>query len=161
MVSLRLALQESGMANLAGELATLVPDLNAQYSRTRERGQAWNLRQRGLHAFQVKMMLRALQHGSSRKVKVVDIGDSAGTHMLYLKGISQGLLQADTLSVNLDPQAIAKIKSKGLEAILCRAEDLDLSGQAIDLFTSTAQRFFFIGWQRDRLARESSLRFLL
>jgi hypothetical protein len=44
--------------------------------------------------------------------------------------------EVDTVSINLDPRAVEKIKARDLEARLCRVEDLDLSGIDIDLFTS-------------------------
>jgi hypothetical protein len=135
-VSLRHALQENQLAEVVAKLVGIVPDIVAQYSRTLERTESWKLKMRGLHAFQVTMMLEALQPFPPHKITVVDIGDSAGTHMLYLKGITQDQLEVDTISVNLDPRAVEKIKARGLAAILCRAEDLDLPGVDIDLFTS-------------------------
>ena len=135
-VSLRHALQESRLTEMAAKLTGIVPDVAAQYSRTRERTESWKLKMRGLQAFQVAMMLRALQPFPARKVTVVDIGDSAGTHMLYLKEIVRDQAEVDTISVNLDPRAVEKIKAQGLVAILCRAEELDLPGIDIDLFTS-------------------------
>ncbi|MEK7846841.1 MAG: methyltransferase domain-containing protein, partial [Nitrospinota bacterium] len=65
-----------------------------------------------------------------------DIGDSAGTHMLYLKELTKGKFEIDTISVNLDPRAIKKIEARGLKAVLCRAEELDLGEKKVDLFTS-------------------------
>ena len=69
----------------------------------------------------------------------------------------------DTLSVNLDPRAVEKIKARVLERFLCRAEDLDLPGVDIDLFTSFEMvehlhnpAIFF-----HRLAKKSSCRKIL
>lgn len=135
-ISLRQALQEDQWAEMVAKLIGIVPDIAAQYSRTRDRTDSWKLQTRGLQAFQVAMMLRALQPFPARKVTVVDIGDSAGTHMLYLKEIVREQVEVDTISVNLDPRAVDKIKARGLAAMLCRAEDLDLPGMDIDLFTS-------------------------
>jgi len=45
----------------------------------------------------------------------------------------------NSISVNLDPRAIKKIRNRGLPAIQIRAEDItskDLDGKDIDLFTS-------------------------
>jgi hypothetical protein len=135
-VSLRHALQEEQSVEMVAKLIGIVPDIDGQYSMTRERTDSWKLKMRGLQAFQVTMLLRALQPFPARKVTVVDIGDSAGTHMLYLKEIVREQVEVDTISVNLDPRAVEKIKARGLAAILCRAEDLDLPGIDIDLFTS-------------------------
>lgn len=39
---------------------------------------------RALHAFQITLMLKALAGLRRKRLTVVDIGDSAGTHMIYL-----------------------------------------------------------------------------
>lgn len=161
--SIRHALRESHLTDWLKQLAAIAPDIATQFSRPQEWSYALELKMRGMHAFQVAMMLEALQPLPSHKITVVDIGDSAGTHMLYLKEITRGRLQVDTLSVNLDPRAVAKIKARGLEAILCRAEDLDLPGVDIGLFTSfemvehlhNPAIFFY------RLAKKSSCRKIL
>ena len=72
-----------------------------------------------------------------KRLRVVDVGDSAGTHMMYLKELLGPEREVDTISVNLDPRAIEKITSRGLKACLCRAEDLQFTdGEGIDLTTS-------------------------
>lgn len=98
----------------------------------------WELKTRAMHAWQTHCMLRALKElsvakGNERPVNVVDIGDSSGNHLMYLKACTEVKL-GRTLSVNLDPTAVAKIKRKGGEAILCRAEELDLCADGVDLF---------------------------
>jgi hypothetical protein len=135
-VSIRHALQEDQLAEMVAKLIGIVPDIVAQYSRTEEHTDSWKLQNRGLQAFQVTMLLKALQPFPPHKITVVDIGDSAGTHMLYLKEMVREQVEVDTISVNLDRRAVEKIKARGLAAILCRAEDLDLPGVPIDLFTS-------------------------
>jgi hypothetical protein len=161
--SIRHALRENRLIAWVKQLAAIAPDIATQYSRPQEWSDTLELKMRGMHAFQVAMMLKALQPLPSHKITVVDIGDSAGTHMLYLKEITQDSLQVETLSVNLDPRAVAKIKARGLEAILCRAEDLALPGVDIGLFTSfemvehlhNPAIFFY------RLAKKSSCRKIL
>ncbi len=81
-------------------------------------------------------MLKAIEHLPPGKLTVVDIGDSAGTHMLYLKELVKDKFDVDTISVNLAPAAIEKIKARGLSALLCRAEDLNLGNKQVDLFVS-------------------------
>jgi hypothetical protein len=67
----------------------------------------------------------------------MDIGDSAGTHMIYLTKLAGEGLELETISIKLDPKAVEKISAKGLEALLCRAECLDLGPEKpVDLFTS-------------------------
>jgi hypothetical protein len=53
-------------------------------------------------------------------VNCVDIGDSSGTHLKYLKNICGEKINAS--SVNLDPVAIKKIRERGFEAFETRAE---------------------------------------
>lgn len=104
------------------ELRRIVPDLSEQNSIGKEKfNDLWELKIRSLHAFQVKLMCKVLE--SIKFPSVVDIGDSSGNHMLYLHSL---LRSVKTLSVNLDKRAVDKIKAKGLEAMLCRAEDLEL-----------------------------------
>jgi len=56
--------------------------------------------------------------------------------MLYLRELAAKKFNVSTLSINLDPSAIEKIKARGLNAILCRAEDLNMEGYHVDLFAS-------------------------
>ena len=64
---------------------------------------------------------------------IVDIGDSAGTHLLYLNELFG---EIRSLSVNLDVNAVKKIKQKGLDAIHARAEELEKFNINADLFLS-------------------------
>ncbi len=105
-------------------LRAIVPDISEQEFSEHTVGHK-ELKRRGLQAFQVELMLKEVKQGDV----VVDIGDSAGTHMTYLKSF----IGCDTISVNLDKRAVDKIKAKGMRAILCRAEDLDIDA---DLYTS-------------------------
>lgn len=136
--SIRNAISHSNLKDLPGRLRKIEPDISAQYSIGQEKfNDLWELKMRGLHAFQCSLMLKALEFMPSKKhITVVDIGDSAGTHMSYLKNLTKDRLSIEPLSVNLDKRAIDKIKGKGLEAILCRAEDLDLGDREVDLFVS-------------------------
>ena len=94
----------------------------------------------GMHAFQTLLAMKAIDLlGKRDSVNVVDIGDSSGHHLLYLKEVlNQEKCKLNTLSVNLDPIAIEKIKSKKLDALLCRAEELHLQqdGMEADVFLS-------------------------
>ncbi|MBF0554088.1 MAG: hypothetical protein HQK96_05945 [Nitrospirae bacterium] len=120
---------------LMESLRKIRPDLSEQYSSGKELHNEYKeLKMRAMHAFQCVMMLKAIEYLSGEKLTVVDIGDSAGTHMLYLKHLAAK--DIDTISVNLDTRAVEKIKSGGQNAILCRAEELDVAGWHIDLFTS-------------------------
>jgi hypothetical protein len=134
--SLNKALHQNGFYSRIERLQSIVPNISDQYSREQERNGYWNLNVRGLHAFQTFLMEKALDGITKDDLTVVDIGDSAGTHMTYLANIIKDR-KIDTVSVNLDQRAIDKITSKGLKALLCRAEELQLDeGKQVDLFTS-------------------------
>jgi hypothetical protein len=136
--SIRGALREYPQFPALSELEAIVPDIADQYSSPIVENQFWVLKVRALHAFQCFMMLKAMETLPKKpaKLNVVDIGDSAGTHMLYLQEMAPKQVKLNTISVNLDPQAVAKIRAKGLAALRCRAEDLDLPGEQVDLFTT-------------------------
>jgi len=135
--SLRLASLENGYGSLVKKLREIVPDISKQEEGGRDTfNDYWELKRRAMHAFQCSLILKALEYLPYNKLAIVDIGDSAGTHMLYLKELTKGKFNIDTISVNLDPRAIKKIEARGLKAILCRAEELDLGEKKIDLFTS-------------------------
>lgn len=135
--SISTALSQNGYRMLVQKLRETIPDISDQESSERSTfNKYWELKRRVLQAFQCSLMLKSLECIRSQKLHVVDIGDSAGTHMLYLKSLTTGRFDIDTLSVNLDPRAIEKITRRGLEARLCRAEDLEMEGKQVDLFTS-------------------------
>jgi 2-polyprenyl-3-methyl-5-hydroxy-6-metoxy-1,4-benzoquinol methylase len=138
-ISLKAAIREQKLFDTIGELRKIVPDISKQESRQSEFNDFLELKRRGMHAFQSGLMLKAINTINKQTIVVADIGDSAGTHMLYLKSLSTGK-NIETYSVNLDPRAIEKIKDRGLKAILKRAEEIepeDIGGrEGIDLFTS-------------------------
>lgn len=119
-------------------LRNIAPDISNQESSEKELfNEYWELKRRSLQAFQCKMMLKAIEYYEGKKrLVVVDIGDSAGTHMLYLNELMRGKCEIDGIGVNLDPRAVSKIKARGQKALLCRAENLDLGEKEVDLFTS-------------------------
>lgn len=128
--------KERNEDQLKSELVKIVPDISRQYTTfevaTNDTYLIENIR--CLHAFQVALTLRAVdrvvQALHSNQLHIVDIGDSSGTHVLYLDRLLHNRgINANALSVNLDPVAVQKIKSKGLNAIQCRAEELsDIDG---------------------------------
>lgn len=132
--------KQQGLSDLVQTLRRLAPDISRQESRENPNfNDYWELKRRTLQAFQCELMLKALEGFSKGKLVVVDIGDSAGTHMLYLKELTKDKFDIETISVNLDPRAIEKIQSRGLKAILKRAEEIepeDIGGEQISLFTS-------------------------
>lgn len=135
--SISSAVRENKFDDLMEKLRDVVPDISNQQSSEKGKFNDYiELKRRSLQAFQCSLMLKTLECLSPGKLTVVDIGDSAGTHMLYLKELTKDRFDINTISVNLDPRAIAKIKARGLTAVLCRAEDLSLEDKPVDLFTS-------------------------
>ena len=70
-----------------------------------------------------------------KKVRIIAIGDSSGTHVNYLKNIVHDL-EIETLSVNLDPLAVKKIQQNGHQAILAKAEDIENNAIDKEIFIS-------------------------
>ena len=114
------------------KITSIVPDISDQFSTwTVDSKNIYDVTKiRSIHAFQVSLALLALDKVSNEykgsNVYVVDIGDSAGTHVRYLKEIclESEVNNVEFLSVNLDSSAIDKIRDKGGKAIKARAEDL-------------------------------------
>lgn len=135
--SLLLSVKENHFSSLMERLRAIVPDISQQQSAESLVFSPYvELKRRVLQTFQCQMMLKVVEMLNQKHLTVVDIGDSAGTHMLYLKELVKDKCSVDTLSVNLDPRAIEKIKKRGLPAILKRAEEIDLNDMTVDLFTS-------------------------
>lgn len=140
--SLIASTKERSEADLKKKLESIVPDLIDQYS-------TWSIdmndrftveKIRSQHAFQINTALKAIQFLIDKKkdvINIVDVGDSSGTHMIYLKYLlSDFPIDIHVLSVNLDKRAIEKIKQKGINALLCKAEDLTKNNIDADIFLS-------------------------
>jgi len=137
MWSIHKAINQSGLYPLVEKLREIVPDVSDQESSEKDIfNDYWEVKRRALQAFQCALMLKHVNSIHSKRITVADIGDSAGTHMLYLKELTKDRFSIDTISVNLDAKAIEKIQQRGFKAILCRAEELDLEGQHVDFYTS-------------------------
>ena len=137
--SLTRAAKEQNLLITLEQLRTVLPDISNQESRKSKESDSYSeIKRRLLHSYQVRTMARILDALNKNHVRVVDIGDSAGTHCLYFKRIFKDSHEVSTLSVNLDPRAIEKIKLRGLPALLKRAEEIspgDLGGE-VDVYTS-------------------------
>lgn len=126
--------EQRGEAELTQRLRDIMPDISSQYTTTTIDMQDTLLVNRVYcqHAFQMSTALRAIEllrsKNANSNITIVDIGDSAGTHLIYLKELLKNEnLSLNALSVNLDQAAVDKINSKGLKAICCRAEELHLA----------------------------------
>ena len=138
--SLQKAQRQQQLIEVVKRIREIVPDISRQESRINPRFDAfWELKRRNLHGFQCKLMLEALKDQKDDQFVVVDIGDSSGTHMLYLRELTRSKFDIETLSINLDYRAISKIERRGLKALLKRAEDIqpeDVGGKPIGLATT-------------------------
>lgn len=137
--SLKAAIREQGLESLVAQLRQAVPDLSDQYTRAfaeTDLSRYREIKARGVHAFQIRCTLDALDHiGGSGRV-IADIGDSSGNHGRYIHATARPDQVARIVSINLDPVAVEKVRAKGGEAILCRAEELDLNVVRPDLFVA-------------------------
>ena len=118
--SLNSAAREQNLDDLAKKLKEIVPDIENQYSMFKVDNPYLKTKVRYQHAFQISLVNKVVKEFNSPTI--VDIGDSAGTHLQYLMRIHSGNIRC--LSVNLDPKAVEKIKRKGLECVHAKAEDL-------------------------------------
>ncbi|MFK5974990.1 MAG: hypothetical protein QM493_00655 [Sulfurovum sp.] len=130
---------------LKKKLTKIVPDLTNQYTTFKiDMNNKYLVNKiRCQHSFQMSIALKAIEllkitrRGEDMDINIVDIGDSSGTHLIYLNKLLENN-KINTLSVNLDPVAVDKIKDKGLNALLCRAEELHLNSEGFkaDIFLS-------------------------
>jgi SAM-dependent methyltransferase len=137
--SIEAAIKEQGLAELCQQLRKINPDVRDQYSGSFDEiefARYWEKKMRGLHAWQVRSVQESLDHIGGENIVISDIGDSSGNHATYLKALARPGQISNVISVNLDPIAVDKINKKGGEAILSRAEDLDLHGIKVDFFMS-------------------------
>lgn len=120
--SLKKAASEQGLNRLVLKLEEIIPDISDQYSTFKLDTRYLKTKARNLHAFQISLVNKVIEE--FQKPVIVDIGDSAGTHLQYIIGLHSKNKDITSLSVNLDPEAIERIKAKGLNAVKARAEDL-------------------------------------
>jgi Methyltransferase domain len=130
LASIRSAAREQHLDRLAKRLDEIIPDLTFQYTTFSVDNDFLKTKVRTLHAFQINLVIKAIGYVPPKEsLYLVDIGDSSGNHLIYLNTILKNDVRfafnrPKTLSINLDPIAVEKIASKGIEAKLCRAEDL-------------------------------------
>lgn len=110
---------------------TLGIDLFNQYTESQAKTEYYKLKLINQHAFQAGFtrdcILKLKAEGklnTDDPLVLVDIGDSAGTHLKYQKYmLKEDFTDIRCVSVNLDPEAVDKIRMDGGDAVLCRAED--------------------------------------
>jgi hypothetical protein len=82
-----------------------------------------------MHEFQISLIKRIIDEFD--KPFIIDVGDSAGTHFQYLKKMGK---KFDSLSINIDPQAVDRIKKKGLPTKLLDVEEYNLKSDIVFAF---------------------------
>ena len=136
--SIRAAVREQRLRPIYHQLTRLVPDITHQYTSFDVDSEYMKTKVRALHSFQIALTNEVLQSVNSAlrdTITIVDIGDSAGTHLQYIKGLHQDR-NIRSLSINIDSESVKRIKEKGLEAICARAEDLPSLSVEADIFLS-------------------------
>ena len=138
--SIKSALREQGLLGLYRRLIDIVPDITHQYSDFKIDSKYILTKVKAQHSFQISLANRAIElidnKGDNEELKIIDIGDSFGTHLQYIKALWPKR-QIRAVSVNLDNNAVQRIRQKGLEAVCCRAEDIEkYSHSGTDIFLS-------------------------
>lgn len=137
--SIRAAIAEQKLTPLVERMREIAPDLRAHFTAPFdeiEYARYWEWKMRGQQAWQVRCALAALRHLDGDGLVLADIGDSSGHHGTFIKALAPDGKVSRVVSVNLDPVAVEKVLAKGGDAVLSRAEDLDLSSIKPDLFMS-------------------------
>ncbi len=134
--SIRAAVREQKLLTIYHQLAEIVPDVTHQYTSFDLKSEYYKIKVRAQQSFQIALANEAIQliNGSPQApLTIVDIGDSAGTHLQYIQRLNQDR-KLRCLSVNIDNEAVRRIKEKGMEAICARAEDLPSLSIEADMF---------------------------
>ncbi len=135
--SVEAAIREQNLTELFIRLPSIVSDITDQYSTYKTDTPFLQTQVRALHAFQISLVQKAMEMahhaGMGGPLTIVDIGDSSGTHVRYLKALFSDL---NTHSINCDPLAVAKIKKLGLSAIHAQAEELEYHSIKADIYIS-------------------------
>ena len=132
------ASRKQNLENLVQKLKTIIPDLSDQYVTFKVENKFLERKVRNLHAFQMRLIMDSVNIIQKEKenVVLVDIGDSSGNHLIYLKHLMSNI---ESISVNSDKEAVRRINMKGLKSIESRAEELHKNtefNQSADIFVS-------------------------
>ncbi len=130
--SISTSVKKNKRNELKKKLQEIVPSLTDQYTTKdiRINDNFSNEKLRSLHAFQVNFLLNGMSHivenndERKKQLNIIDIGDSSGNHAKYLSGLQDITEKLNLLSIDIDPLSVEKIKSKGLKAVCCRAEEI-------------------------------------
>ena len=136
--SIYTAIREQRLLMLKNILEKIVPDITHQYSSFDIDNDYLRTSIRAQHAFQMSLVNEALSSplfSLKEPLTIVDIGDSAGSHIQYIKELYKNR-NIRSMSVNVDSEAVKRIRKIGLEAIQARAEDLASLSVKADIFLS-------------------------
>ncbi len=130
-LALDAAARQQKLDTFAAELSCIVKDISHQYTGVVLTQKLLQKSVRYLHAFQISFAAEIIE--KFENPVIVDVGDSAGTHIHYIKQLYNDR-HIRALSVNLDETAVKRIREAGFEAICCRAEVLAQAGIRADIF---------------------------
>lgn len=134
--SIRQSLKENRLMDTYNQLTQIVPDISEQYTEFRIDDPYYTTKVRGMHVFQTLLANKAIElfgQPKNQNLTIVDIGDSAGTHLQYILNLNKSL-KIRCLSINSDEKAVERIKAKGLEAVCGTIEDLKSQQIEADIF---------------------------
>lgn len=128
--SLKKVYEKRNYGALLKKFESLNIDLSQQYTENGEMTPFKWYKLNNQHCFQTLFTVKMLnKYLSGNVLNLVDIGDSAGTHLkkigMLMAGEHGGGGEINGVSVNLDPVAVEKIRQNGGRAILCRAEEYE------------------------------------
>ncbi len=131
--SVKGALMDNGLLKMYMSLKEFAPDISDQYTELKLDTEYLKTKVRALHAFQMDMVYN--NHDWNKVNEVMDIGDSSGLHLSYLKFLTKTYQkEIYTISVNIDSEAVKKIRDKGMEAMCISAENICLLYPLIFMF---------------------------
>ncbi len=131
-LSVEAAVKEQGFRAVMDRLERIVPDLSGIRTGYRVESPYLVTCHRALDAFQMWLVQQVSEEFDA--LTVVDIGDSSGRHLLYLKDLRAGK-RTRCVSVNVDPAAVERVCRLGIEGICERAELVPARlGRAVDVF---------------------------
>jgi len=136
--SLRSAVRSEGLSLVYRSISKIVPDITDQYSAHRMDTEYLLTKVRAMHAFQMSLATEAIAgSGVSKRqpVTVVDVGDSSGTHLEYIRALMKDI-SIRPVSVNIDMAALEKIRKKGIEAIRAAADEVRMYAEKSDIIFS-------------------------
>jgi len=120
--SIQKAIVNQGLIARYNQIARLNIDVANQYTSTDSTTEYIKTKILGLHSFQMMLFAQFINGQKEDKWKVFDLGDSSGNHLLYIKNLFKDYT-FNTISINIDREAIKRICQKDLNTICCSIEE--------------------------------------